>query len=117
MAARSSFDAGHTIPELEACARPGHGHHYDVEVAVVGDLDPKTGWPRGAEDLPIHLDLVCGELRGEDLTAMIPGVATSALGIAAYIQERLLLRFPRLLSVGVECSDGTRGTVKRTQRQ
>ncbi len=117
MAARAYFDAGHTVKDLDPCARPGHGHHYDVRVAVTGDLDPKTGWPRASDDLVQALESLCEELHGEDLNAMIPGVATTPLGIAAYIRERLLLRYPKILEVRVECSNGTEGVVRSTQRQ
>lgn len=117
MTAQASFEAGHTIQEFHPCARPGHGHHYDVSVSVAGDLDPKTGWPRATEDLPVDLQLLVSELDGESLTDMLPGIATSPLGIAAYIQERLLLRYPKIVEVTVDCSNHTRGTVRRTLRQ
>lgn len=41
-----SFEAAHRLPNVPAghkCARL-HGHSFRVEVHVVGDIDPDTGW-------------------------------------------------------------------------
>ena len=41
-----SFEAAHRLPRLPAnhkCSRL-HGHHFEVEVAVTGPVDPELGW-------------------------------------------------------------------------
>lgn len=40
------FEAAHrlpNVPEGHKCARL-HGHSFRVEIAIVGEVDPKTGW-------------------------------------------------------------------------
>jgi len=40
------FEAAHrlpNVPEAHKCARL-HGHSFRVEIAVAGEVDPKTGW-------------------------------------------------------------------------
>lgn len=116
MEASGSFDAGHSIPDYEPCAR-GHGHHWDVRVQVSGDLDPRTGWTRGSAPLAGSLRVITEELNGTQLPEMLPGVITSPLGLASYFLDRLALQFPAITRVRVDCSDGTAGVVKRTPRQ
>lgn len=41
-----SFEAAHflpNVPEGHKC-RNLHGHNYEVELTLEGDIDPKTGW-------------------------------------------------------------------------
>lgn len=113
--ATARFDASHTIPDLERCSKL-HGHSYTVHVTSTGDPDPKTGWPRGTDDLPKTLEDLTFELNRRNLADMLPGVVTSPMGIAAAFAERLVMHFPRITTVKVECSDGTMGRVKRTPR-
>ena len=114
--ASATFDAQHRIPGFLPCANP-HGHSWTVEVEVGGDLDPKSGWARGSEELPRFLDEWTESLHRQDLNDFLPGVVTSPLGIASAALDALALRFPRILTVRVLCSDGTRGEVRRTPRQ
>jgi 6-pyruvoyltetrahydropterin/6-carboxytetrahydropterin synthase len=40
------FEAAHRLPHVaegHKCARL-HGHSFKVEIAIVGEVDPKTGW-------------------------------------------------------------------------
>jgi 6-pyruvoyl-tetrahydropterin synthase len=113
--ASAQFNAGHLIKELLACTRQ-HGHFYDVEATVSGELDPVKGWPRGTEHLPTDLWEIVKELEGRQLNDMMPGVTTTPVGIAAYFMERLAINYPRLTSVEVRCSDHTAGRVSRTPR-
>lgn len=115
--AAGSFDAGHVIEALPRCSSPNHGHSWTVTVTIGGELDPKTGWVRGADTLPESLEGFLRELRGRDLNEMLPGTVTSPLGIASVTIDRLALRYPRIVRCEVECSDGTRGGITRTPRQ
>lgn len=114
--AEGSFDAMHQIDALAACAEP-HGHHWTVRVGVSGELDPKTGWPRGSQSLQEAIVQWTSELHRQDLRLMLPGVITSPLGIAGAAIEALALRYPRISEAEVVCSDGTRGVIRRSQRQ
>ncbi|HEX5016493.1 MAG TPA: 6-carboxytetrahydropterin synthase [Actinomycetes bacterium] len=110
------FDAQHRIADYPPCADP-HGHSWTVEATVSGDLDPKSGWVPGSTFLEQDVRLMAEELNRSDLNVLLPGTVTSPLGIAGYFLERLALRFQRLTSVRVSCSDGTAGEVRRTPRQ
>lgn len=101
------FDAGHG----------DHGHHWDVEVSVSGDLDPKSGFVRGAELLMPALRELLAEVDHRNLDEMLPGSVASPLGVAAWVLDRLALRFPRIVRVTVDCSDGTSGEIRRAPRQ
>ena len=94
-----------------------HGHSWVLEATVEGDLDPKVGMVRGAETLQQHVTEWCGELNNRNLDDMLPGVVTSPLGIATAALNDLALRHPRIATVRVLCTDGTRGEVSRTSRQ
>lgn len=114
--ASATFDAMHRIPDYEPCTLP-HGHSWIVEVEVEGDLDPKTGWVRGTDRLHDAVADWADELHRGDLAELMPGVVTSPLGIASSALDALALRFPRIVTVRVLCTDGTRGEVRRTPRQ
>ena len=115
--ATAQLDAGHSIPDLPRCVRPGHGHSWTITVTVEDDLDPRTGWVRGSADLPLRLQTFVDQMQSEDLDEMLPGVITSPLGLASATMERLLLRFPKIVSVRVDCSDHTSGEIRRTPPQ
>jgi len=114
--AAGTFDASHRIDGYDPCRFP-HGHSWVIEVAVGGDLDPDTGEVRGAAPLADALEAWCTELDNGDLDGLLPGVVTSPLGIATAALDALALRFPRIASVRVACSNGLRGEVSRTPRQ
>ena len=115
MTVSTDFDAGHSIDSLVKEARH-HGHHWIVKATVMGDIDPATGWPRGADGLEEALCELALELDTRNLNDMLPGVRTSAFGVAAAFMERLVGKFPKLSSIEVACSDGTEGRITRTPR-
>lgn len=114
--ASASFDSAHSIQGHPSCSGI-HGHRWTVTVSVNGDLDPKTGWPRGAAQLWDRLEGIALETHRVDLDQWLPAVVTSPIGLSSYFLERLALEFPRIITVRVECSDGTAGEVRRTNRQ
>jgi 6-pyruvoyltetrahydropterin/6-carboxytetrahydropterin synthase len=76
------------------CANPaGHGHNYRVEVAVEGDLDPKTGrvLPEGMIDALVE-SRVLRPLDGKFLNRDVPEfvqVVPTAENIARHIWDTL----------------------------
>lgn len=40
---RVSFDAAHYLPRYEGKCKDLHGHHWVVEVAITGHINPNTG--------------------------------------------------------------------------
>jgi len=58
------FEAAHwlpNVPEGHKCRRM-HGHSFRGEVAVRGDVDPKTGWLIDFADLKRVIDPIVHEL-------------------------------------------------------
>ena len=113
--ATASFNAGHKIPALLACTRQ-HGHFYEIEVTVRGELDPTHGWPRGTEGLTDSVRELALEFNGRDLSEMMPGVVTTPAGMAAQFMERLASQMPSIIAIEVRCSDDTSGRATRTLR-
>lgn len=93
----STFSAAHVV-EGRHC-----GHNYTVEVTQV---EPNT-------DIGHALDSILAELHERTLEDMMPGAETSSLGVAAWLMERLALRFPRLTRVSVSSTDKERVAVLR----
>lgn len=102
---RYDFSAAHVLARPEwtsernrnvygKCANPaGHGHNYRVEVAVEGDLDPKTGrvLPEGMIDALVE-SRVLRPLDGKFLNRDVPEfvqVVPTAENIARHIWDTL----------------------------
>ena len=103
--AEVTFDAGHRLSIPESCSR-SHGHAYRVAATVAGPLDVKVGFPAGSSGLATALRDIRNELHGRDFADMIPGLVATPTNLAAWIMERLLLGYPRLVRVQVDQSDG-----------
>jgi 6-pyruvoyltetrahydropterin/6-carboxytetrahydropterin synthase len=98
-----TFEAAHRLPNVppdHKCARL-HGHSFRCEIAVRGEVDPKTGWfidyaeiSDAFEPLRQRLDhYYLNEIEGLDN-------ATSE-NVARWIWERLEGRLPGLLRVTI----------------
>ncbi len=114
---RVHFCAGHRLhnpalgddENLEiygACSNPnGHGHNYDLEVTVEGEVDPAVGYVMDLRALKELLqDVVLGDLDHANLNTDVPwldGVVPTTENLTVAIWNRLAGRFtgPRLVSV------------------
>lgn len=104
----AGFSASHSngLSHTKADTRP-HGHDFRVTVEAKVDETPE-----------IHdaLFALTTEFHGRCLEDMMPGAATDATGIAAWLMERLSLRFPALIRVDVQAA-GHHGYVTREPRR
>jgi len=101
-----TFDAAHTLPSHGPWK---HGHGYRVAVTV-NDVDTFS--------LPEALHDIVGELHLRDLDEMLTGSKeqSNLTTIAAWIMERLTLRFQRISRVEVWENEKTHGGVTRELR-
>jgi 6-pyruvoyl-tetrahydropterin synthase len=104
----AGFSASHSggISHTKADTRP-HGH--DFRVTVEAKIDETA-------EINEALFALTGEFMGRTLEEMMPGAATNATGVAAWIMERLSLRYPSIIKVEVECA-GHHGYVVREPRR
>lgn len=98
-----NFSAAHHLPrapENHRCRRL-HGHSYEVEVAVRGDVDPDIGWLIDYGDIDQRVKPVVAELHHRTLND-IAGLenATSEI-LCAWLWKRLIDRLPGLHRVTV----------------
>jgi len=85
------FSAAHYLPrapEGHKCRRL-HGHSYEIEVAVRGEVDPETGWLIDYGDIDARVKPVVAELDHRTLNE-VSGLenATSEL-LCGWLWERL----------------------------
>lgn len=104
----AGFSASHSygLSHTKADTRQ-HGHDFRVRVEAKGSE---------SEELNAALREITTEFMGRTLEEMMPGAATDATGIAAWIMERLSLTFPLVFRVEIECA-GHHGYVTREPRR
>jgi 6-pyruvoyltetrahydropterin/6-carboxytetrahydropterin synthase len=103
LAKRFRFDAAHflpMVPEGHKCRRL-HGHSFEVEISVRGELDPERGWVIDYGDLSRAVRAVLDPLDHAFLNDT-PGLEnpTSEL-LATWIWERLQPRLPGMYRVTI----------------
>jgi 6-pyruvoyltetrahydropterin/6-carboxytetrahydropterin synthase len=97
------FEAAHFLPCVPAghkCARM-HGHSYRVELAVTGEVDPRTGW---LIDFQVIDDAWVDLYRRLDHRTLneVPGLDNSTCeNLAAYIWAAVRPTVPQLSAVTV----------------
>lgn len=104
---RTSFDAGHHLPDSAVCDKPGHGHHWTVEIEADGELGPRK---RPFEErLLLLADLrdFVKELDGRDLNRLLPASTATPENIAIQFLERLRFKWPRITRVTVSQDEAT----------
>ena len=100
---RYDFSAAHYLPrapEGHQCRRL-HGHSYELEIAVSGDVNPETGWLIDYGAIDQQVGPVIAELDHRTLND-IPGLenATSEI-LCGWLWARLEDRLPGLQRVSV----------------
>lgn len=106
------FEAGHTIEGHRLCFRPGHGHHYRVQVTALGHMQ-RSGEPVDMLALRDSVQALVEECDGRYLNDMLPGVIPSPHGIGRWFMERLMDEWPRVQEVTVWERPCCSGTVRR----
>ncbi|UCG76713.1 MAG: 6-carboxytetrahydropterin synthase [Gemmatimonadota bacterium] len=101
-----AFDDERNQAVFGACSNPqGHGHNYEIEVTVEGEVDPETGYVLDVKRLrDLVNDRVVGEMDHANLNvdvAWLQGVNPTAENLAVQIWNRLVghLDGVRLVSV------------------
>ncbi len=89
-----SFDDKRNRETYGLCNRPnGHGHNYDLEVTVEGEIDPETGFVMDLKRLKSLLgSTVLSDLDHANLNIDVPwlkGVIPTTENLAVAIWERL----------------------------
>jgi len=95
------FEAAHRLPNLPAthkCQRL-HGHSFQAEVVVVGEINPQLGWLMDYADISAAFKPLEEQLDHNYLNE-IPGLENpTSESIAIWIWERLKPRLPLLTEV------------------
>lgn len=97
------FEAAHLLPHLpetHKCLRL-HGHSFRVEVALVGDLDPKLGWVMDYADITAAFKPIWACIDHRYLNE-VPGLENpTSENIALWIWTQLKPKLPLLTEVVV----------------
>lgn len=102
------FESGHTIMSDPICDKPGHGHRWLAKVTIESTTSPDLLKP---SELPGALDQIHDLLHRRSLNIMLPGTVTNTLGVANWLWDQLVMKFPLLV---VEVSaDGQTSRVSR----
>lgn len=106
---RSTF--GGTHRRCDYSERP-HGHFYEIEVFVTGEVD-RIPESRIREEVAMW----AASMNFQDLDAVLPGVVTTAVGIAAHLLMHATARFPKTTEVIVrDMLSNESGRARRTPR-
>lgn len=97
------FEAAHLLPLLprsHKCRRL-HGHSFVVELAVVGECDPRLGWVMDYADIREAFHPIWKRLDHRHLNEIAGLENPTSENIAAWIWKRLKHRLPLLTEVVV----------------
>jgi 6-pyruvoyltetrahydropterin/6-carboxytetrahydropterin synthase len=98
------FEAAHwlpNVPEGHKCRRM-HGHSFRGEVAVRGEVDPKTGWLIDFADLKKCVDPIVHELDHYCLNEIAGLDNPTSEMVAVWLWNRLKPQIPMLHRVTIE---------------
>ncbi|MCZ7645741.1 MAG: 6-carboxytetrahydropterin synthase QueD [Planctomycetota bacterium] len=98
------FEAAHRLPhapEGNKCRRL-HGHSFEVEIAVAGEVDAQTGWVMDFAELKARVQPVIDELDHRYLNELAGLENPTSEVIARWFWERLKPALPLLSSITVQ---------------
>lgn len=104
------FDAAHYLPQLSKlhkCAQL-HGHTFNIEVAVAGQLDPKFGWLIDYGEIARAVQPVLEQLDHKVLNEIAGLENPTSENIAVWLWEKLKPTLPGLVEIIVAESPSTR---------
>jgi len=104
------FEASHQLAE-PPCDRE-HGHSWKLVVTIAASFDPLRGSRNSIAELRTDVGSLARELDHRNLNAMLPGVVTRPEGVAAWAQERLLMKYPHVHEVAVWMGSEVCGIVR-----
>ena len=95
------FEAAHLLPHLpkvHKCRRL-HGHSFKVEIAIVGDCDPKLGWVMDYADISAAFKPIWAKLDHNYLNEISGLENPTSENIAIWIWQKLKSKLPLLTEV------------------
>lgn len=109
LARRFRFEAAHFLPKVpqgHKCARM-HGHSYEVEVVVEGEIDPALGWLMDFSTISEHVSPLVAALDHRVLNEL-PGLdnPTTEL-LAVWLWNQLRPRLPELSEINISETPNT----------
>ena len=96
-----TFEAAHslpTFPEGHRCRRL-HGHSYEVEVVVAGEVDPQRGYLIDYGDIKEACRPICEQLDHHHLNEIEGLENPTSENLARWIWQRLKPRLPMLAAI------------------
>jgi len=108
------FEAAHHLPEVaptHKCSRL-HGHHFRVEVAVEGEVDPVMGWVMDFGDLARVAREVVASLDHQDLNQLPELRNPTSENLACLLFRQFSERVPGVCAVTVHESPTSRCTYR-----
>lgn len=109
-----TFDAAHWLPHVpdgHKCRRL-HGHTYEVEVGLEGELDPRLGWVTDYGDVSRAVDPVIRELDHRCLNEITGLENPTAEVLATWLHGRLQAALPTMTDVTVRETPRTSATFR-----
>ena len=98
------IEAAHRLPNVPAdhkCARL-HGHSFRIEVHIVGEVDPESGWVQDFADIKAAFAPVNEQLDHRYLND-VPGLENpTSENLAVWIWDQLLPDLPMLSTIVVQ---------------
>ncbi|MBP7126891.1 6-carboxytetrahydropterin synthase QueD [Myxococcota bacterium] len=113
------FEAAHHLPEVgpnHKCSRL-HGHHFRVEVAVEGEVDPVMGWVMDFGDLARVAREVVAALDHQDLNRLPELRNPTSENLAHLLFRQFSARVPGVCAVTVHESPTSRCTYRPDHRE
>ena len=98
-----NFAAAHflpNVPEGHKCRRL-HGHSYELEVAVRGEVERETGWLMDYADIDGEVKPVVAEIDHRTLNEVPGFLNATAEELCGWLWERLQDRLPGLYRVSI----------------
>lgn len=104
------FEAAHFLPKVpqgHKCARM-HGHSYEIEVTIEGEIDPELGWLMDFSTISEHVSPLISALDHQVLNEL-PGLdnPTTEL-LAVWLWDRLAPKLPELTELSISETPNTR---------
>lgn len=105
-----SIEAAHSLPNLpddHKCRRL-HGHSFQVEIHIRGEVDPVTGWVMDFADISRHFQPLFEQLDHHHLNEIEGLDNPTSENLARWIWDRMFPLIPQLHAVHVRetCTAG-----------
>jgi 6-pyruvoyltetrahydropterin/6-carboxytetrahydropterin synthase len=104
------FEAAHFLPRVppgHKCARM-HGHSYQIDVAIEGEVDPARGWVIDFADIDEHAQPLVRQLDHQVLNEIEGLDNPTSERLAAWWWSRLVPRLPGLAEIVVSETPSSR---------